>query len=178
VDDQADQHRRRSAPRRDAGVTFRCDRPRDRGMTFIETVIAIVLMGTIVVAILASVQAGIRASSTSRDLAQIQTVLLNAADRVNRAPKGCGDSYYRQFVMPAVHLQWPDYTGEVTVTEGHFVPPPALPNAYTLQDPGTWADAGCSLNDPQPLEVQLVTISITTPDRSTSRTIEVVKSDV
>jgi type II secretory pathway pseudopilin PulG len=157
----------------------------DAGSTLIEVVIAIVLLGTVVAAIMTAVQTGVRSSSQSRGLAQIQTVLLNSADRVNRAPKGCGHTsdgsyvpYYRQFVMPAVKLQWPDYTGQVTVAERHFVPPPALPNTYTLQNPGTWADGGCDLNDPQPLEVQLVTITITTPDGQTSRTIEVVKSDV
>lgn len=157
----------------------------DRGVTLVEIVITIALLGTVVIAVLTAVQTGIKSSSVSRELAQIQTVLLNSADRVNRAPKGCGHMsggsyvpYYRQFVIPAVNLQWPEYSGNVTVTEQHFVPPPAHPTNYTLQDPGTWAAGGCALNDPQPLEVQLVTITITTPDGSSSRSIEVVKSDV
>ncbi len=126
----------------------------DSGYTLVEVVISVVLIGTVVLSILAAVQTGIMASSNGRRLAQIQTVVLNVADRVNRAPKGCGHMsggsyvpYYEQFVMPAVRLQWPDYTGEVTVTERRYVPPIALPNEPTLQHSGTWVDGGCSLND-------------------------------
>jgi hypothetical protein len=123
---------------------------------------------------------------TARHSAQIQTVLLNAADRVNRSPKGCGfmngadyEAHYLPFVMAAVSLQWgQDYPGEVTVRERHYIPPPALPGSSNLDTSGTWNEGACSLNVPQALEVQLVTITISTPDKKFSRSIEVVKSDV
>src|SRR5690606_26173045 len=131
------------------------------------------------------VQGSIKASMTARESAQIQTVLLNAADRVNRSPKGCGHmqdgqyvSHYKPYVMAAVWLQWPDYDGEVTVNERHYVPPIALPDSPNLEVSGTWAAGACSQDVRQPLEVQLVTITISNPDSASSKTIEVVKSDV
>ena len=158
---------------------------RDAGYTLVEVVITIALLSIVVVGILAAVQGSIRASMVARASAQTQTVLLNAADRVNRVEKGCGHMldgeyvpYYQPYVMAAVRLQWADYNGEVTVTEQHYVPPTALPDSPNLQTSGTWSPGACSLDVRQPLEAQLVTITISTPDGSASKTIEVVKSDV
>ena len=128
------------------------------GFSLVEMVITIALLGTVVVGVLAAVQGSIKASTTARHSAQIQTVLLNAADRVNRAPKGCGsvidgdyESHYRPFVMAAVALQWgQDYSGEVTVHERHYVPPQALPGNPNLDTSGTWADGACSATSNNP----------------------------
>lgn len=171
----------RAGELRDRGDVARRD-----GYSLIEVTLTIALMSIVVLGVLAGVQGSIRASMTARHSAQIQTVLLNAADRVNRSPKGCGFTqggtyvpHYEQYVMSAVKLQWgADYTGQVTVREQHFVPPPALPGNPNLDASGTWNDGACSLDVPQYGEVQLVTITITTPDQKASRTIEVVKSDV
>ena len=58
------------------------------GFSLVEIVITIALLGTVVVGVVAAVQGSIRASMTARHSAQIQTVLLNAADRVNRVAEG------------------------------------------------------------------------------------------
>lgn len=178
VDNRSDREDPRAGRRRHRGGS-------DAGYTLVEVVITITLLSIVVVGVLAGVQGSIRASVVARQNAQIQTVLLNAADRVNRAPKGCGHmadgayvSHYRPYVMAAVWLQWPEYDGEVTVRERYYVPPAALPDDPNLGVSGTWTDGACSQDVPQALEVQLVTITITAPVGGATRTIEVVKSDV
>ena len=59
----------------------------DSGFSLVEIVIAIVLMATVVVAILNAVSTSVKASSVSRSAAQVETAVVNAADRVNRAPE-------------------------------------------------------------------------------------------
>ena len=60
---------------------------RDAGFTLVEAVVTIALMSIVVVPVLGAVMASIEASSRSRSAAQIETVIVNASDRVNRAPR-------------------------------------------------------------------------------------------
>jgi len=146
---------------------------RDSGFSIVEIVIAIVLMGTVVIAVLNAVTMSVKASSVSRSAAQVETAVVNAADRVNRAPKRCDYTIYAQ---AAVQTEgWaPD---AATVTHEYYVPG----SDATVQ--GTWqtgvaGSPGCPGPSPSDLLVQRVTISITSPDGKVRRTIEVVKSDV
>ncbi|MEK7426079.1 MAG: pseudouridine synthase, partial [Actinomycetota bacterium] len=66
----------------------------DRGFTLVEVVLTISLIGIIIVPILDATFTSIRASTTSRESAEVETVLQNAADRVNRAPTLCGYQIY------------------------------------------------------------------------------------
>ena len=68
----------------------------DSEFAVVEIVIAVVLMGTVVVAILNAVTTSVRASSVSRSAAQVETAVVNASDRVNRAPKRCDYTIYVQ----------------------------------------------------------------------------------
>ncbi len=146
---------------------------RDSGFSIVEIVIAIVLMGTVVVAVLNAVTTSVKASSVSRSAAQVETAVVNASDRVNRAPRRCDYTIYAQ---AAVQTEgWPPDTA--TVTHEYYVPGPDA----TVE--GTWttgpADSpGCPGPAPTDLLVQRVTISITSPDGKVRRNIEVVKSDV
>lgn len=146
---------------------------RDHGFSIVEIVIAIVLMGTVVIAVLNAVSTSVKASSLSRSAAQVETAVVNAADRVNRAPKRCD---YTIYVQAAVQTEgWPPETA--SVTQEYYVPGPDA----TAE--GTWAtgatgSSGCSGPAPTDLLVQRVTISITSPDGKVRREIEVVKSDV
>lgn len=119
--------------------------------------------------ILAAVRTAITASARSRSSAQIETVIVNAADRVNRAPKECD---YLVYVQSAVRAQGWEPDRVTGFKQEHFVPP-AL-----VSDPGTWAPGGCIADEPTDLLVQRVTMTITSPDGRVSRTIQVVKSDV
>jgi prepilin-type N-terminal cleavage/methylation domain-containing protein len=144
-------------------------READRGFSVVEVVITIALLGIVVVPIMDAVYTSIRASSSSRSSAQVETALVNAADRVNRAPKSCD---YTLFAQAAVQTQgWaPD---RASLTHRRYVP------GATPAAPGTWVDGACEIPpNPKDGEVQLVTITITSPDGKVSRQIQVVKSDV
>ncbi len=145
----------------------------DGGFSIVEIVIAIVLMGTVVVAVLNAVSTSVKASSVSRSAAQVETAIVNAADRVNRAPKRCDYTIYAQ---AAVQTEgWDPNTA--SVTHEYYVPGADATVAGTWQA-GAAGSPGCSGPAPTDLLVQRVTISITSPDGKVRRNIEVVKSDV
>ncbi len=146
---------------------------RDAGFSIVEIVVSIVLMGTVVVAILNAVGMSIKASSVSRSSAQVETAIVNAADRVNRAPQKCDYTIYAQ---AAVQIEgWPKENA--SVTQEYYVP------GANAAVPGTWATGatgyeGCNGVAPTQLLVQRVTVSIVSPDGKVRRSIQVVKSNV
>jgi prepilin-type N-terminal cleavage/methylation domain-containing protein len=150
---------------------------RDRGFSLVEVVMAIALMGTVVLAILAATFGSVKSSTTARESAEIQTVLQNAADRVNRADPGCD---YSIFVKSAVLAKgW--QASQASATYQYYQPGvDALASS-----PGTWfpATPGPSPTDACPggarpsRLIQLVTISITDISGH-QRTMKVMKSDV
>ena len=146
---------------------------RDRGFSLIEIIITVTLTAIVVVAILNAVSTMVSSSATSRSAAQVETAIVNAADRVNRAPKRCDYTIYAQ---AAVLTQgWPASTA--TVTHQYYIP------GADATSTGSWAEGpagtpGCPGPAPADLLVQRVTISLTSPDGRVSRTIQVVKSDV
>jgi len=145
----------------------------DRGFTLIEIIITITLTAVVVVAILNAVSSTVSASATSRSAAQVETALVNAADRVNRAPKRCD---YTMFVEAAVKIEgWP--ASSASVTHQYYIP------GLDAKSTGSWAvgppaTSGCPGPAPADLLVQRVTISLTSPDGKVRRSIQVVKSDV
>jgi prepilin-type N-terminal cleavage/methylation domain-containing protein len=154
---------------RDGGrAPLRCD----RGFSLVEVVISIVLMGTVLVAVLTAVSVAIRASSVSRDAAQVETVVVNVADRLNRAPFSCQQDHYRQFAVAAVRSQgWWTNEGEyarAAQVRTEFYDPSVSP-------PWREGTQPCPLEDFGKQRVQRITVTITSPDRSVSRTIQVVK---
>jgi hypothetical protein len=116
---------------------------------------------------------GIKASSASRSAAKVETAIVNAADRVNRAPKGCDYTIYAQ---AAVQTEgWA--ADRASLTQEYYVPGADATVAGSWQ-PGVAGSPGCpGPQDPDGL-VQRVTISITSPDGKVRRNIQVVKSDV
>jgi prepilin-type N-terminal cleavage/methylation domain-containing protein len=147
----------------------------DDGFSLIEVLIAISLIGLVIVPLLQAVSTSIVASSTSRSAAQVETALVNAADRVNRAPIHCDYSVYAQ---AAVQTQWgPDAADRVTLTQYYYEP------GANATQAGTWVEGlagtpACKIGTPTDGLVQKVRLSITSPDNKVTRTIEVVKSDV
>ena len=142
-------------------------------MTLIEVVVTITLMSMVVGAILSAVATTITASAVSRSAAQVETALVNAADRVNRAPKRCDYTIYAQ--AAAQTQGWPAST--VTVSHRYYVP------GATATSTGSWvvgppSAPGCSGAAPSDLLVQRVTVSLSSPDGKIRRSIDVVKSDV
>lgn len=146
------------------------DRPRrrrgDRGFTLIEAVVTISLTGLVVAGIVASVRTLILSSSISYKAAEVETVVINAADRVARAPQLCD---YEAYVDAAALANgWE--TSTVSSTVDRLV-------ANTGNPSTDWAPQTCPA-DVRPFDVQRITITVTTPDGRITRTAPVVKSEV
>lgn len=160
----------------------RCDRdadasdeplPRDAGFTLIEAVIVLALMVIVVLPIMTAVTTSVRASATNRAAAQVETAIVNAYDRVNRAPKRCD---YTVFVQAAVLTQgWP--ADRASVQQQYYVPGASPAEAGTWMS-GAAATPGCATTSPTDGLVQRVTITVTSLDGKVQRSIQVVKSDV
>lgn len=145
------------------------DRPRrDAGYTLTEVLAAVVLMAIAIIPIILAAGLSLRTSSQSRNLGRIETVLANAADRVNRASEGCD---YLIYAQAATLAEWNDKT-LATVTYQHYEP------AASAATDGEWTTGACVDGVRTPGLVQMVTITITSPDHTHIRTIQVVKSDV
>ena len=146
---------------------------RDAGVTFVELLVTIVLLGTIVLTVLAAVRANTIASSVSRSAARAESAVVNIADRINRAPKSCNYTIYAQAAV--LTEQWPP--GSVQIQQWHYDYDGYSDQPVTDADwlPGARA---VELTEPPDLLVQKVAITVTTPDGRVTRTIELVKSDV
>lgn len=133
-----------------------------RGFATIEIVISIVLIGTLVASILTATRVNIVASSVALDAAGLETALLNAADRVDRAT--IRDCDYQNEVAAGA----PDGF-VITVVEEMLVDNPT-------GDPATdWIPCAVPI---QAFDVERLTITATSADRQITRTMTVVKSDV
>ena len=151
----------------DGGVARGDDRARargDAGSTLVEIVISVVVLGVLIGALLAAVQTSVRSSSIARTGAQVETVLLNASDRVERAPQRCE---YEQYVDAAALAQGWD-ASRTSVTVERLV--------ANTGGAGDWAAQTCP-DDLDPFEVQRLRITATDPTGTVTRRLTVVKSD-
>ena len=148
----------------------------DRGFSIIEVVVTVTLMAVVIVPILTAVATSVKAGSQTRSAAQVETALVNAADRVNRADLKCSYAIYAE---AAVQSQgWG--ASQASLSYAYWVPGAYVPGA-TPALPGSWSTDGkaCEIADTTTEKlVQRVTISITSPDGDINRVIEVVKSRV
>ncbi len=145
-------------------------RRRDAGFSLVEIVMTITLVAVAIVPLIDATITSISASTIAREAAEVETVLANAADRVNRAPTLCDYRIYAE--AAALSKGWP--ASSVTVTYQHYVP-----GASALaSDPGTWASGACPGGARTPRLIQMATVSITSPSGDVTRSVKVVKSDV
>jgi type II secretory pathway pseudopilin PulG len=140
----------------------------DGGFSLTEVIVAVLLMSTAVVPIMLAAGVSIRASSQSRTLARIETVMANAADRVNRAIEDC--DYWPYVQAAAIAEGWKD--SQMAVSYQYYVP------AALASTGGEWKAGACPGGVRPDGLVQMVTISVTSPDGGTTRKFDVVKSDV
>lgn len=141
---------------------------RDAGFSLAEAIVSVALMALAVVPIMLAAALTVRTSSQSRSLARVETVLANAADRVNRAPESCDYSVYVQ--AAALAEGWD--SSQTAVSYQYYEP------AASATQSGTWQTGACPNGVRPDGLVQMVTITLTGPDARTVRTIQVVKSEV
>ncbi len=144
-------------------------RSRDRGVTLIEIVITITLLGVIVVPILVAVATSVRSSRVSEDSAQVETLLVNAVDRVNRATRGDFPCNLTSPVVAAVEtVGWPASSVQV---DHHYLD---VNEVWQSDASGTACPGGAFQNG----IVQRITITITSPDEGLTRSLQVIRGDI
>lgn len=168
-----------SSTSRDLGYRARCDR--DSGVTLIELLVTIVLLGLAVTAILATVQTTTVASAIDEDHATAFTWLQAASDEIYRSDrKPCDtnaradiiaayDSYAKTAPRPTKWLTTPG--AAIAVTNVQFL---GKPNADAEYEWGNsyCLEGGAYVNAPQ--YTQRVTIQVITP-RGLVKTLQMVK---
>jgi prepilin-type N-terminal cleavage/methylation domain-containing protein len=151
---------------------------RDRGMSFIEVLVAVVLLGTAVVGTLAAVRATVIGTRLERDHAKAHQWLQSASENVRGTVRwGCDtytetqirEHYQNEVVrLPANNpTDWPDERIEI-------VRPVKVWDGEQYLDPYT-APQNCY--DNQGKFLQLVTIQVLSPDGDIIESVEVVKRD-
>jgi prepilin-type N-terminal cleavage/methylation domain-containing protein len=142
----------------------------DCGFSLVEVIAAIALVGLMGIALLNASATGIRVSSSTDTIAKVETILSNAADRINRAPLGCD---YTQFAQAAAQSEgW--LPNAATVAHQYYEPGPSA----VIGDEGTWQAGACPGGIRRNRLVQMVTVTVTTPNGKTQRSIQVVKSEI
>jgi type II secretory pathway pseudopilin PulG len=146
------------------------DERRDDGFSLVETLMTIVLVGMVIVPTIEATMVSVRASSRAREAAEVETVLQNAADRVNRAPTNCDYSVYVKAAAQAKGWS-PDLA---SASYQYYVPG----TSALAATPGSWVSGACPNGARTPRLIQMVTITVTSESGKIQRTIRVVKSDV
>ncbi|MGH9134272.1 MAG: hypothetical protein ACRDZZ_10080 [Ilumatobacteraceae bacterium] len=138
----------------------------------IEVIVSIALMVFVIVPIVGAAAASVSSSSADRSAGQVETALVTAADRVNRAPMTC--DYALDAEAAVTSRGWA--ADRVSVRHSYYVPAPSA----SPSDPGTWVlDAACEPGSTSPRAglVQRIAISVTSPDGEVQREIQVIKRD-
>ncbi len=141
---------------------------RDCGYTLTEVLVAVTLMGVAIVPIMTAGIVTINASASSRNAARVESVLANAADRVNRAGESCD---YDVYVQAAAQAE--GWSGAQATASYSYYVPAASPTTL-----GTWVAGACPGGVRPDGLVQKVTITVTAPNGQPTRTIAMVKSNV
>lgn len=140
----------------------------DDGFSLVEMVVTITLMGLAMIPLMVAALSLVKNSSYNRTATRVETVLSNAADRVNRATESCDYTiYYEAAVQAEV---WAE--SQVSVSYAWYTP------GASATTSGTWQAGACPVSGISDDLVQRVNITVTSPDGRISRSVQVVKSSI
>jgi type II secretory pathway pseudopilin PulG len=138
----------------------------DGGFSYVELVVAVMIMGIIVVPVFDVFTSVISGSSRAASDVEVDMVMQSVADRVNRAAMSCDYTPYAE--AAAVMAGWPE--SAATVSHMRY--------AAGVGGTVTWIAGACPAGGVNVTLVQLVQVTMTDPHTGTTRTLQVVKSDV
>ena len=175
----------------------------DRGTGFAEILVSIVLLGTVIVALIAGLRTTISVSSGSEDQAKVEAILTSAADRLTAADyipcpgndfgdyehlvgaaaaavNPTNDPDQQRWTADLVNIEnilfWDSTAGGTTNADGDPIDADgAWSTTNSLNGSG---ECNADINLTTSRTLQLVTISVTSPDGDIVRTIQVVKSPI
>ena len=167
----------------------------DVGFTLTETMLAIVLMGTVIMVILSGIIGVIRVSSTSDNAARVEAMLTSAADRLAGwtylscpaandqgydAVVGAASDDVDWYHDDAVSIVLIEYWDPTTGAPGPNGDPLPADGRWELSNDLEFTTGGCGedVNFTTSRTLQRVTIEARSPDDSIVRQLQVVKSNV
>jgi prepilin-type N-terminal cleavage/methylation domain-containing protein len=144
---------------------------RDAGFSLVEMVVTVALIGIAIIPIMVAAYSLVKNSSFNRNATRVETVLNNAADRVNRAGGGCDYTKYYSAAVQSIP-GWD--VDQISVVYEWYEP------GANATSQGTWhvdVDA-CPDSGWEENLVQRITITLASPDGTVHRTVQVVKSKI
>lgn len=150
----------------------------DRGYTLVEMLVAIILMGSIVLAIMGGMWAVVRASNQNEERAKVQAVLGAAGD---------GIANYRYIACPEVDEGYEPFGQKAAAAVGWSLDAVEIVDyQYWNPDTRSWDDNNSIQGDDCNPNVglttsktlQKLTIRATSPDGTYSATLDIVKADI
>ena len=158
----------------------RCASPRrDRGATFVELLVAIVLLGTAVVGTLAAVRTSVISTTVERDHAKAQQWLQSAVGVISDYDFALPDCVNPTLDGPAVQAAYQTEIDNETTKPYGFAG-----GTITVLVPEVWDGTAyvpfasqTLCYDDELLRQQLVTIQVSSPNGRVNESVEVVKRD-
>lgn len=159
----------------------------DRGFSFVEILVTVVLLGTVVLSIIVATQTSIIASRVNRESARVESALLNAAERIERADRDVFRCKLDGLVNAATQYSFGVDASEAdayySVDQWYLDPVLGWTNEACPDRNGNGIFGVDAAGNEDVLDfydglVQKVVITMISPDNGLTRTLEVVKGDV
>ncbi len=164
---------------------------RDRGNSFPEILMAIVLMGFAFSAVIAGIRTTIAASSTSDDQAKVEAVLNSASDRLANwaympCPGANGEVYAPIVAAASAAVGWENDTVAIESVEFWDPTRGGTVTGDPIDADGSWGpsnsiggtDCNEDINLTTSRTLQKIRIRVTSPNGDISRTLDIVKSNI